>query len=189
MSKRTLGCLCTCALLLAAGGLSFVTAGAASLDVSAIPAVDSIESPPVVSFLETHAGSEIGIEESVSAGEEGACCREGECSMESEEECVGGCVRDPAPLCDGDTDGDGQVNPVDAGLIQAAFGSRERRHLCQYDVDCDGQINPVDAGIVQSLFGTCNRPRPASAPTAGSACATRRRAPPSPGPTRDRSVA
>jgi hypothetical protein len=56
-------------------------------------------------------------------------------------------------------DGDGQVNPVDAGLVQAAFGSADEQDLCNYDVDCDGQINPVDSGIVQSLFGTCEPPR------------------------------
>ncbi len=69
------------------------------------------------------------------------------------------CVRDPEWMCDGDVDGDGQVNPVDSGLVQAAFGSAEESDLCHYDVDCDGQINPVDSGIVQSLFGTCNAPR------------------------------
>ena len=71
----------------------------------------------------------------------------------------GGCIREPAWICDGDVDGDGQVNPVDSGLVQAAFGSTDETDLCQYDVDCDGQINPVDSGIVQSLFGTCNEPR------------------------------
>ncbi len=72
---------------------------------------------------------------------------------------TGGCLRDPEWICDGDVDGDGQVNPVDSGLIQAAFGSIDEDDLCQYDVDCDGQINPVDSGIVQSLFGTCDAPR------------------------------
>ena len=70
-----------------------------------------------------------------------------------------GCARDPEWICDGDVDGDGQVNPVDAGLVQAAFGSADEQDLCNFDVDCDGQINPVDAGIVQSLFGTCAAPR------------------------------
>ena len=70
-----------------------------------------------------------------------------------------GCSRSPEWICDGDVDGDGQVNPVDSGLVQAAFGSAEESDLCQYDVDCDGQINPVDSGIVQSLFGTCEAPR------------------------------
>jgi hypothetical protein len=72
---------------------------------------------------------------------------------------LGGCLRNPAWVCDGDTDGDGQVNPVDSGLVQAAFGSLDEQDVCNYDVDCDGQINPVDSGIVQSLFGTCEPPR------------------------------
>ena len=72
---------------------------------------------------------------------------------------VGGCLRDPTWLCDGDTDGDGQVNPVDSGLVQVAFGSTDEQDLCNYDVDCDGRINSVDSGIVQSLFGTCEGPR------------------------------
>ena len=70
-----------------------------------------------------------------------------------------GCIREPEWQCDGDVDGDGQVNPVDSGLVQAAFGSTDEQDVCNYDVDCDGQINPVDSGIVQSLFGTCEAPR------------------------------
>ena len=69
------------------------------------------------------------------------------------------CVRDPEWQCDGDVDGDGQVNPVDSGLVQSVFGSTDEQDLCNYDMDCDGQINPVDAGIVQSLFGTCEAVR------------------------------
>lgn len=69
------------------------------------------------------------------------------------------CVRDPSWQCDGDVDGDGQVNPVDSGLVQAVFGSADEQDLCNYDLDCDGQINPVDSGMVQSLFGTCKAPR------------------------------
>ena len=56
-------------------------------------------------------------------------------------------------------DGDGQVNPVDSGIVQAFFGNANEHALCNYDMDCDGQINPVDSGIVQSLFGTCEAPR------------------------------
>ena len=73
------------------------------------------------------------------------------------------CVRDPEWLCDGDVDGDGVVNPVDHGLVQANFctaSSCTDAQLCQYDMDCDGQINPVDSGIVQGLFGTCDPPPP-----------------------------
>lgn len=71
----------------------------------------------------------------------------------------GCCLRDPQWRCDGDVDGDGQVNPVDAGLVQAAYGSSDEQALCNYDLDCDGQVNPVDHGIVESLFGTCGKPR------------------------------
>ena len=73
----------------------------------------------------------------------------------------GCCLRDPRWICDADVDADGQVNPVDSGLVQTAFGSGDESHLCQYDLNCDGQINLVDAGIVRSLFGTCNEPRDA----------------------------
>ena len=72
---------------------------------------------------------------------------------------AGDCTRDPGWRCDGDVDGDGQVNPVDSGLVQSAFGSADGQDLCNYDVDCDGQITPVDSGLVQALFGTCNLPR------------------------------
>jgi hypothetical protein len=74
----------------------------------------------------------------------------------------GGCVRRPAWVCDGDVDGNGTVNPVDVGLVQAAFCAPEGcpdDDLCQYDLDCNGAINPVDSGIVQSLFATCDPPR------------------------------
>jgi hypothetical protein len=74
----------------------------------------------------------------------------------------GRCIRNPQWVCDGDVDGNGVVNPVDAGLIQAAFCTGEDCSddvLCQYDLDCNGAINPVDSGIVQLLFGTCDPPR------------------------------
>ncbi len=90
---------------------------------------------------------------------QGACCVGGHCRMTREDDCSKCGDRDPPWRCDGDVDGDGQVNPVDVGLVQSAFGSTEREALCRYDVDCDGLINPVDVGIVQALFGTCLSPR------------------------------
>ena len=84
------------------------------------------------------------------------------CAASDRARAGGGCARDPAWICDCDTDRDGQVNPVDSGLVQSAFCIGESctdDALCNYDVDCDGQINPVDSGIVQSLFGTCELPR------------------------------
>jgi hypothetical protein len=74
----------------------------------------------------------------------------------------GACVREPEWFCDGDVDGNRAVNPVDVGLVQAAFcaaGECSEDVLCQYDLDCNGAINPVDSGIVQSLFGLCDAPR------------------------------
>jgi hypothetical protein len=79
------------------------------------------------------------------------------CAMVSAE-----CARDPEWVCDGDVDGNGAVNPVDSGLVQANFcsaGQCDDDDLCQYDLDCNGAINPVDAGLVQSLFGACDPPR------------------------------
>ena len=89
-----------------------------------------------------------------------ACCVDGTCSMQLEEDCpAGGCARLPEWQCDGDVDGDGQVNPVDVGQVQVNFGNTNEQAMCNYDLDCDGQINPVDSGIVQSLMGTCDAPR------------------------------
>jgi hypothetical protein len=91
-----------------------------------------------------------------------ACCRDGVCEMSGEEECTTGCTRNPPWRCDGDVDGNGAVNPVDVGLVQAAFcsaGQCADDDLCQYDLDCNGAINPVDSGLVQSLFGQCDAPR------------------------------
>jgi hypothetical protein len=70
------------------------------------------------------------------------------------------CQRNPDWQCDGDVDGNGAVNPVDVGLVQAAFGTDDPEALCNFDIDCNGAVNPVDAGLVQSLFGTCDPPRP-----------------------------
>jgi hypothetical protein len=78
------------------------------------------------------------------------------------DECEDLCFREPEWVCDGDVDGNGTVNPVDVGLVQAAFcsaGDCADDDLCQYDLDCNAAINPVDAGIVQSLFGGCEKPR------------------------------
>ncbi len=117
----------------------------------------------------------------------GACCdldgtcaddvREDQCADRFEPEAlcedldppcepIGGCCLPERPcpnrewVCDGDVDGDGQVNPTDSGLVEAAFGSTDREDLCRYDIDCDEQINPLDSGLVQALFGTCDPPRP-----------------------------
>jgi len=41
------------------------------------------------------------------------------------------CVSDPEWLCDGDVSGDGQINPVDSGIVQSLFGTcEEPRSAC-----------------------------------------------------------
>ena len=43
----------------------------------------------------------------------------------------GSCILEPEWLCDGDVDGDGQVNPVDSGIVQLLFGTCEApREVC-----------------------------------------------------------
>ncbi len=70
-----------------------------------------------------------------------------------------GFVRDPGWQCDGNVDGDGQVHPVDSGLVHTVFDSLDDQELCHFDIDCDGQINRVASEIRQSLFGTVEGPR------------------------------
>jgi hypothetical protein len=93
----------------------------------------------------------------------GACCREGACAEETRTSCTGACTRQPQWICEGDVDGNGVVNPVDVGLVQAAFctpGQCPDPDLCQYDIDCNGAISPVDSGLVQAQFGVCDPPSP-----------------------------
>ena len=60
-------------------------------------------------------------------------------------------------MCDGDVNGDGAVDPLDAGAILARFGLDScEEDVCQYDVNCDGAINPLDSGYVLARFGTCD---------------------------------
>ena len=59
--------------------------------------------------------------------------------------------------CIWDLDGDGQINPVDSGLVQAQFGcmvGTGKEECDKADIDGDCQVNPVDAGLVQAHFGT-----------------------------------
>jgi hypothetical protein len=107
-------------------------------------------------------GADVTCEQADCQEHTGACCRDGDCTEETRTDCEqgGGCTRNPDWQCDGDVDGNGAVNPVDQGLVQANFGSQDPDDLCQYDIDCNGVINPVDSGLVQALFGLCNPPRP-----------------------------
>jgi hypothetical protein len=60
--------------------------------------------------------------------------------------------------CIWDVDLDGQVNPVDAGIVQSNFGCdlEVDGDLCvRSDIDGDCQVNPVDSGLVSARFGEC----------------------------------
>ena len=149
------------ALLTRTGGLGIILVPAMAVAATALysqpgDAFHQGHASPTPGSGATPAASSAGLSSATDALEEGrATPAHGQSASTGE----GDCVRDPEWICDGDVDGDGQVNPVDSGLVQAAFGSTDAGDLCQYDIDCDGQINPVDSGIVQSLFGTCESPR------------------------------
>ncbi len=70
---------------------------------------------------------------------------------------VTGATLDIVPLsCPLDYDGDGQINSVDSGLVQAQFGCLVGTGDCdcdRADMDGDGAVNPVDSGLVQASFG------------------------------------
>ena len=60
--------------------------------------------------------------------------------------------------CDGDANGDGQVDPLDSGFVLARFGCP----VGTGDPDCDaadqngdGEVNPLDSGFVLARFGEC----------------------------------
>lgn len=59
--------------------------------------------------------------------------------------------------CIWDLDKDGQVNPVDVGMVQSCYGQDLDEHPeCRpADIDGDCQVNPFDAGIVSSMYGEC----------------------------------
>ncbi len=60
--------------------------------------------------------------------------------------------------CEGDANGDGTVDPLDAGFVLARFGCP----VGSGDPDCDaadqngdGEVNPLDSGFVLARFGEC----------------------------------
>jgi hypothetical protein len=63
-------------------------------------------------------------------------------------------LEDP-PVCYGDANGDGTVDPQDVGLVKYYYGSTEDEALCRYDVNCDGTIDPQDVGLVKYNYGDC----------------------------------
>lgn len=67
-------------------------------------------------------------------------------------------VDDSVPLCDGDANGDGTVDPLDSGFVLARFGCP----VCTGDPGCDyadqngdGNVDPLDSGFVLARFGPC----------------------------------
>ncbi len=64
----------------------------------------------------------------------------------------------PPCSCDGDANGDGAVDPLDAGFVLARFGCP----VGAGDPDCDtadqngdGDVDPLDSGFVLARFGEC----------------------------------
>jgi len=65
---------------------------------------------------------------------------------------------DKAPPCEGDANGDGTVDPLDAGFVSARFGCP----VGTGDPECDaadqsgdGLVDPLDVGFVLARFGPC----------------------------------
>lgn len=63
-------------------------------------------------------------------------------------------------VCPGDVNGDGTVNPLDAGFVLARFGEDPCDRDCTADANCDGVINPLDSGFVLARFGPCDPDEP-----------------------------
>jgi hypothetical protein len=65
--------------------------------------------------------------------------------------------------CEGDANGDGAVDPLDAGFVAARFGCP----VADGDTDCaaadqnvDGVVDPLDVGYVLARMGTCEPAKP-----------------------------
>jgi len=57
-----------------------------------------------------------------------------------------------------DLDGDGTVDPLDSGYVQARFGcpvGTGNRDCDLADANADGVVDPLDVGYVLSRFGLC----------------------------------
>ena len=60
--------------------------------------------------------------------------------------------------CQGDANGDGIVDPLDAGFVLARFGCAvgEGDEGCDTaDQNGDGIVDPLDAGFILARFGDC----------------------------------
>jgi len=62
------------------------------------------------------------------------------------------------PPCEGDANGDGTVDPLDAGYVLARLGcpvGTGDRECDAADVNADGVVDPLDDGYVLARFGDC----------------------------------
>ena len=60
--------------------------------------------------------------------------------------------------CEGDANGDGTVDPLDAGFVLARFGCSVGTgdpNCDAADQNGDGNVDPLDSGYVLARFGEC----------------------------------
>ncbi|UCF33613.1 MAG: hypothetical protein JSV78_14900 [Phycisphaerales bacterium] len=99
----------------------------------------------------------------------GACCVGLDCTQTDAAGCEGGVsVCDFAtwgnePVCFGDGNGDGVVNPTDVGLIKFYYPSdcsdpAFQEVCCRYDLDCDGSIGTGDVGLAKFFYSSGDPP-------------------------------
>ena len=67
-------------------------------------------------------------------------------------------ICDDGSACEGDANGDGTVDPLDAGFVLARFGcpvGTGDANCDAADQNGDGAVDPLDSGYVLARFGTC----------------------------------
>jgi len=60
--------------------------------------------------------------------------------------------------CEGDANGDGAVDPLDAGFVPARYGcpvGTGDPNCDAADQNGDGAVDPLDSGFVLARFGEC----------------------------------
>jgi hypothetical protein len=99
----------------------------------------------------------------------GACCTSTtECTQTDADGCgAGGVICDFAtwgnePVCFGDGNGDGVVDPADVGLIKFFYNSPPtpdfQEVFCRYDLNCDSTIDPADVGLCKFHYSSGSPP-------------------------------
>ena len=72
--------------------------------------------------------------------------------------CVVNALIGASSACEGDSNGDGAVDPLDSGFIAARFGCSVGTGDAECDAadqNVDGAVDPLDVGFVLARFGTC----------------------------------